>query len=121
VNAEIPDIQQTWEVWILAESARRTVMLAFLIYGVHSIFKHGVCLEIPTLGILPISTNAGVWESKATYLELLHQVATVKYDEFSSLWLASPPRKLEAFEKLPLVYCKGIDQVETRSYLNKID
>lgn len=112
---ELRQSPPTWETWIQAESIRRTVLLAFTLYGINSIFKHGVCLELPTLGSLPVSTQAASWKSKASYLEHRDPTETMKYTDFGSLWLVSPPRRLDPFEKVLLVCCKGIEQVEARS------
>ncbi|KIW80743.1 hypothetical protein Z517_07359 [Fonsecaea pedrosoi CBS 271.37] len=117
-DVELRDAQPGWESWILAESVRRTVLLVFLVYGVRSVYQHGVCLELPTLVLLPVSTQAGFWNSKASYVELGDQAGTLKYNDFSTLWLTSPPRELQAFEKLLLVSCKGIDQVQAHGGLD---
>jgi hypothetical protein len=116
-NVELRGEIPTMENWILAESIRRTVMVAFMLYAVYSIFKHGVCPEYPTLSILPISTKAALWNSPTAHLNYGSFADTVKYREFTEMWLASPPRKLEPFEKMLLVACKGIEQVEALSLL----
>ncbi|KAL1861224.1 hypothetical protein Plec18170_001739 [Paecilomyces lecythidis] len=115
VDVELPNPQSTWEDWILAESSRRTVILAFMIYGMYSLINHGFCLERSTLGILPVSTRPDFWNSRALYEEHHRQAKTMKYIEYSDHWLASPPRRVEPFQKLLLVACKGLDQVEARS------
>lgn len=114
-DAELQNVQPTWETWILTESIRRTVIVAFMANAVYSVFKNGICPELPTLSILPISTKQDFWNSRATYLRQSCDDATVKYTEFTAHWLASPPRRLEPFEKLILVACKGIGPVEALS------
>jgi hypothetical protein len=115
-DAELQDVQPTWETWILTESIRRTVIVAFMANAVYSIFKNGICPELPTLSVLPISTKQALWNSRAADLCQSHEDETVKYAEFTALWLASPQRKLEPFEKVILVACKGIGPVETLSF-----
>ncbi|KAK9246138.1 hypothetical protein V1506DRAFT_195844 [Lipomyces tetrasporus] len=114
-DVELRDAQPSWQTWILTESIRRTVIVAFMIYAVYSIFKHGVCPELPTLSILPISTKQAFWNSRATYLQHSYEDETVKYGDFTTVWLSSPPRKLEPFEKMILVACKGLERVEALS------
>lgn len=116
-DVELRDAQPaspTWQTWILAESIRRTVIVAFMVLAIYSVFKHGVCPE-PTLSILPISTKQAIWNSRAAYLQHSFEDKTMKYGDFTALWLALPPRKLEPFEKMILVACKGIELVEALS------
>jgi Fungal Zn(2)-Cys(6) binuclear cluster domain len=118
-NVELSVVAQpTWDTWILAESARRTVMVAFMIYAVNSIFKHGICPELPTLSILPVSTKQEFWASEITYLLHSSEEKTVKYPEFTSLWLRSRPSILHSFEKMILVACKGIEPFEALDCLD---
>ncbi|KAK9368566.1 hypothetical protein V1509DRAFT_639686 [Lipomyces kononenkoae] len=114
-NAELGAAPSTWETWILAESIRRTVMISFLAFSVDSISKHGVCPELPTLSILPVSMKQEFWTSETTYLLHSDEEQIVKYPVFTSLWLAAPPRIFDPFEKLILVACKGIEAVEALS------
>lgn len=117
-ETELYDRQPSWDTWILAESIRRTVMVMFILYGIHSVFKYGICLELPTLSVLPVSSTMNPWQSRAVYSEPRDQVGYVKYAEFAEAWLGSPPRKLDPFEKLLLVSCKGIEQVEAWCYID---
>jgi hypothetical protein len=114
-NVELQGEQPTRENFILAESIRRTVMVAFLLYAVYSIFKYGVCPEFATLSILPVSTKAALWNSPPAFLEQCDLSETMKYPDFTELWLASPKKNLDPFKKLILVACKGIEQVEALS------
>lgn len=114
-DAEIQGVRPTWERWVLTESIRRTVIVAFMVNAVYSIFKNGICPELPTLCVLPISTKQAFWNSRAAYLCQSHEDTAVKYSQFTAQWLASPHRKLEPFEKMILVACKGIGPVETSS------
>jgi hypothetical protein len=114
-DVELRGKELTPENWILAESIRRTVMVAFMLSAVYSIFKHGVCSALPTLSVLPVSTRAILWSSPDTILQDGDLDETIKYRDFTELWLASPQRKLESFEKMILVACKGIEHVEALS------
>jgi hypothetical protein len=109
---ELQDVQPAWETWLLTESVRRTVMVAFIVHSVYAIFKHGVCPEMPTLSVLPLSSRQAFWSSQTAYLNHFSEDETIKYPEFTSLWMMSPPRTLEPFEKMILVACKGIEPVE---------
>jgi hypothetical protein len=114
-DVELRDIQPTWETWLLTETIRRTVIVTFMVHAVYSIFKMGICPELPTLSVLPVSTRQDFWSSRAAYREHSAEDETMKYTEFTAFWLASPSRKLDAFEKMILVACKGIEPVEALS------
>ncbi|KAL4882528.1 hypothetical protein BJY04DRAFT_186353 [Aspergillus karnatakaensis] len=114
-ETELPDVEPAWEDWLLKESVRRTVMLAFMLYAVDSILKHGVCLELPTLGVLPVSTNSAFWHSRLLYLQHRGREETLKYGDFTTTWLASPPRELDSYDRFLLTACKGREQVDAHS------
>lgn len=94
--------------WILAESIRRTAVMIYILYGVNSLFREGICLDLPTLRALPVSTSATFWNSET---ERPSQPETISYEAFHDRWLVSTPRKLDAFEKLLLIPCKGLEAI----------
>jgi len=83
-----------------------------MVHAVYSIFKHGICPELPTLTTLPVSTKQNFWHLRAAYLEHSFEDETLKYIDITALWLAAPARKLEAFEKVIIVACKGLEAVK---------
>jgi hypothetical protein len=115
-DIELGILQPTWETWLLAESIRRTVLAAYMLYAVYSVFRDGICPELPTLSSLPVSSRQNTWESGARFVP--YENFTMRYTDFTDSWCASPPSgKLEPFEKMLLVACKGIDEVEALSVL----
>jgi hypothetical protein len=115
-DIELREEQATWENWILAESIRRTVMVTFMLYAIYSIFKHGICAAYPTLSVLPVSTTQGIWNSPRTDMQHRSLGQTNKYLEYTNDWVAMPQAHPEPFEKMLLVACKGIDQVEALAF-----
>jgi hypothetical protein len=111
-DEELRSRQRTWEQWILAESIRRTVLIAFKLYTIYSYSRHGVCTESTAISILPVSTKPGSWNSRAAYLQYPDQDETMTYSDFTSSWNPYPQKKLEPFEKLLLAGCMGIEQFE---------
>ncbi|KAE9367706.1 hypothetical protein N431DRAFT_429024 [Stipitochalara longipes BDJ] len=113
-DAELQTAQQTWETWLLAESIRRTVLISFKLYTIYSNYTYGICAEAAAIGILPVSTQPGLWHSRGAYLRCLAQEKTTTYGDFTSGWLAAPRKKVELYEKFLLVGCKEIesDQIE---------
>ncbi|KAJ5093204.1 hypothetical protein N7456_009065 [Penicillium angulare] len=98
----------TWREWVFAESIRRTVIMSFIIEGVFSVLKSGVCPNVPFLSLLPFTAGSELWEdtTDATWVAGSEQV--VLYGDFSIAWekgLVS--KELNAFEKLLLTPCLG--------------
>ncbi|KAL4951149.1 hypothetical protein BDW69DRAFT_170704 [Aspergillus filifer] len=102
------------ESWLLAECIRRTAIIVYFLYGVNSIFREGICIGLPTLAKLPLSTELRNWDREQAYGDSTDLVLgeTISYETFMALWLVSTPRKLDPFEKLLLVPCQGLDTVE---------
>ncbi|KAL4966424.1 Zn(II)2Cys6 transcription factor domain-containing protein [Aspergillus stella-maris] len=112
-QTELRDVS-TREGWLLAECIRRTAIIVYFLYGVNSIFREGICIGLPTLAKLPLSTELGYWDREQVDGDCreLALSETMSYETFMALWLVSTPRKLDPFEKLLLVPCQGLDTVE---------
>ncbi|KAL4937920.1 hypothetical protein BDV06DRAFT_202063 [Aspergillus oleicola] len=110
-QSEIRDTSDR-QIWILAECIRRTAIIIYFLYGVNSIFREGICIGLPTLAKLPLSTELTSWASGVENGESMALGETISYETFLALWLVSTPRKLDPFEKLLLVPCQGLDTVE---------
>ena len=120
-QAELRDGEAVdWHTWILAECIRRTALVVYMLYGVYSIFREGICVGFPTLAKLPMSTATRSWYSEAGHQKNLEDGATMPYERFSTLWQVSTPRKLDPFEKFLLVACQGIDTITAFSDAEKL-
>lgn len=109
VNAHMDN----WNIWIVAESIRRTVMVVYMFYGIYSLAMHGFCVEIPTLAKLPVSTAPASWHSEAAYMARSRSgeaQKTLTYEQFTHCWSVSPPERLDPFEKFLVVPCKGLER-----------
>jgi hypothetical protein len=98
--------------WVLAECIRRTAIVVYMLYGVSSISREGVCVGLHTLAKLPVSTAVTAWNATE---ELDREGAvdrTISYEDFLACWLVSTPRRLDPFERLLIVPCQGVDAVE---------
>ncbi|CAH0055574.1 unnamed protein product [Clonostachys solani] len=100
-----------WASWILAECIRRTALVVYMLYGVHSIVRQGICIGFHTLVALPMSTAFNSWNSEADHLNQPEPTRTITYEMFTEGWPAMP-RKLLPLEKFLLVPCKGINTIE---------
>ncbi|KAI9903783.1 hypothetical protein N3K66_000312 [Trichothecium roseum] len=117
-----------WRAWVLAECARRTALVVYMLYGVASIARgEGICVGFPTLARLPLSTALRSWESEDGHREehMGMMVAgeaeegqapdVMSYERFSVLCRVSTRRRLDPFKKFLLVACRGIGCVEALS------
>ncbi|KAL6231870.1 hypothetical protein BDW75DRAFT_219019 [Aspergillus navahoensis] len=109
---ELPNRTASRHAWVLAESIRRTAIVIYMLYGVNAIFREGVCVGLHTLAKLPLSTAVASWnyDGEANGEEALY--GTISYEDFVECWLVSTPRRLDPFERLLFVPCRGIDAVE---------
>ena len=108
-DIELRQMQPDWEAWILAESIRRTVVVAFKLYTLYWTFKYGVCIETRAMNMLPVSVNPCAWVSREVYLRNADRDETTTYAEFATIWGTSPREEPDNFEKLLLVGCSGIE------------
>lgn len=106
---------RTLKDMILAESVYRTVTTTFLLHALASVFKYGVCTELPTLALLPVSVGSEVWESSDILCAAPadSNLQTMKYGEWTDMWISFPQRrKLNSYQKMLMVACKGKAKVE---------
>jgi hypothetical protein len=112
-KSELQDVKETWETWLLMESIRRTVHIAFKLYTIYAAFKYGACSETNAIASLPISSKSGAWVSRDIYQQYPERDETIPYSDFKLIWDAFPRREREPWEKLLFVGCEGIDRFET--------
>lgn len=113
-DTQLRNAPRTWETWILAESIRRTVYIAFKLYTSYAMSRYGMCSEIQAMNMLPISTNSGFWHSSDGYgLQHPVQDGVMTYADFAEFYGKTPRSVVEPFEKLIIVGCKRrIEQVD---------
>ncbi|KAL4995601.1 hypothetical protein BDV10DRAFT_174415 [Aspergillus recurvatus] len=111
-QSELNSVTSDRDTWVLAECIRRTVIIVYMVYGVNSICRDGICVGLHTLAKLPLSTAVASWSDTegANWEKALN--GTISYEEFIACWLVSTPRRLDPFEKLLIVPCRGVDAVE---------
>jgi hypothetical protein len=102
--------RQTWEEWILAESVRRTVIVAFKMYTTYADFQYGTCPELSAIKILPMSPKLGSWTSRERYLQYPERDELVNLGDSTWSWRLAATRELEPFEELVLAGCAKFEQ-----------
>lgn len=108
-DAELQHAPRTWETWILFESVRRTVMMAFKIYTLYWSLQKQICFEIEGLNLLPVSTRPELWstEGKELYNGQGDPDAVMAHEEFTIMMRQKDSLEPTApFQKLLILGCK---------------
>ncbi|KAF7546264.1 hypothetical protein G7Z17_g8568 [Cylindrodendrum hubeiense] len=85
-NSELTDAEETWENWVLLESIRRTVFIAFKLYTMYSYLRNRTCDEYEALKALPVSTKLGSWKSRDAYNRYSGPDKIISYGETKPFW-----------------------------------
>lgn len=108
VDTELHQMEPNWEMWILVESIRRTVIIVFKLYTLYWAFRNGTCIETDAIKMLPVSIKPGCWASRETYLHCSDQDQTTTYGDIAASWEISSWKSLGTFEKVLLTSYYGI-------------
>ncbi|EFY88672.1 hypothetical protein MAC_05290 [Metarhizium acridum CQMa 102] len=104
-NAELRSGPRTWAAWIVAESIRRTVYIAFKLYTLYAMSRYGQCSEIQAMCMLPISTNSRLWySSEERGFQPPDRDEVMTYKDFAEFYRRTRRRVHEPFEQL-INYC----------------
>lgn len=104
----------TAESWALYESARRSVMISYLLRGVYHVLKYRVCYLISNLVSLPVSPEPlSGWHASSPRSLVAGPNSTniVSYHEFVKMWEDGRISNTDEFGQLLLVACKGVAPV----------
>ncbi|RLL95974.1 hypothetical protein CFD26_101363 [Aspergillus turcosus] len=107
--------------WLLCESARRLVMISYLVRAVHSVVQFQRCDFIKYLVGLPVSTKSYTelcWEEVIYEMDQSSSQSIsglVSYDEYVSDWERGGLVHVDEFGHLLLVACKGLGLVQERT------
>ncbi|KAF3057581.1 hypothetical protein CFAM422_012318 [Trichoderma lentiforme] len=108
VDTELHQMEPSWEMWILGESIRRTVIIVFKLYALYWAFRNGTCIDTNAIKMLPVSIKPSCWSSRETYLHCSDRVKTTTYGDIAASWEVSSWKSLGTFEKLLLTSYYGI-------------
>ncbi|GIK06645.1 hypothetical protein Aspvir_002295 [Aspergillus viridinutans] len=107
--------------WLLCESARRLIMISYLVRAVHSVIQSQRCDYIKYLAGLPVSTKS---YAELCWEEFIHEreqssaksiSGVISYDEFVRDWEQGGLVQVDEFRHLLLVACKGLGSVQERT------
>jgi hypothetical protein len=114
-DMELRQVQPNWECWVFTESIRRTVFIAFKIYTLYWSFKFGTCIETAAMRMLPVSAKPSSWVSREVYLQNTDRDRTTTYGDYTTDCVTAPRPGLEAFERLLLTACTGVEDFTASS------
>ena len=111
----LPSFMSRYQAWLLAESCRRTLHIAHMVEGIHSVMSRGSFTLTPFVVSLPFDLNrAWIWEDNANNeleRDLLRPTELISYRELIELWENGELRKPSQFVEMLLVACKGVDEI----------
>jgi hypothetical protein len=111
--SHLPSILAPHSAWILAESVRRTIHMAYKVLGINSCARNGHFQLTLFLAALPVNRVSWPWHSE--WLEDVRSTDLVSYREMGDAWERGELVGEDcAFEDLLLVYCKGLGRVRQR-------
>lgn len=102
VDTELHQTEPNWEMWILAESIRRTVLIVFKLYTLYWAFRNGTCIDTNAIKMLPVSIKPSCWASHEIYLQCSDRDGTTTYSDIAARWEVSSWKSLGTFEKVLL-------------------
>ncbi|KAH7322607.1 hypothetical protein B0I35DRAFT_184913 [Stachybotrys elegans] len=100
----------TWDGWLMEESIRRTVVVAFLLYSKWFARPERLCVLHDAISKLPVSAHAEFWTSKEAITSAMVSFSVTSFGTFTSQWVASP-REVDPFQRLLVTACRGIERV----------
>ncbi|KAH7336030.1 hypothetical protein BKA65DRAFT_26792 [Rhexocercosporidium sp. MPI-PUGE-AT-0058] len=101
-------IENAYQTWLFAESARRTVLMSVMVQAMYSQIRDGFCTAVPLLATLPLSLNGALWNASE---EVWWQSTLgfggelVTYGDFSTKWDGSI-QHTDTFETILLAACR---------------
>lgn len=109
-----PAIQ--YGIWLLLESARRTIFAHLFIKCIYGQYKNGYCEYVPYLAPLPVTTAGDLWEAKSEddwWQLVLRRDRPIKssvmaYDEAVNMWYENGQSNMDDFHVMIYGACKDI-------------
>ncbi|KAH6710727.1 hypothetical protein BKA61DRAFT_102501 [Leptodontidium sp. MPI-SDFR-AT-0119] len=105
------DMGTSYQNWLVAESARRTVLMSMMVQAIYSSTRNGYCTTVPLLATLPLSLNGALWKASEEdwwQSTLGFGGELVSYGDFSSnKWSGGAIQQADTFESILLAACRN--------------
>ncbi|KUJ07292.1 uncharacterized protein LY89DRAFT_725807 [Mollisia scopiformis] len=119
----LPSSMSPYQAWIVGESLRRTLHIAHMILGVHSVLNSGTFTLTLFVEALPLDKNGRMWDDVWTPTRSHGWIGggqergpttsdLISYRELVDGWDGGEIKKPTLFEEMLLVACKGIDALK---------
>lgn len=96
-------------LWVLSESARRTILVSVMLQALYSLLRDGICSSVPYMSTLPVSLDGALWNLSAEdwcKTSLGIESDLVSYRDFVVKWNGGAPLQIYEYETILLVACK---------------
>jgi hypothetical protein len=118
VPAYLPASMTPYDAWVLAESCRRTLHVAHILTGVHSVLSRGCFTLTLFVEALPLERNAFLWDYSMVSSEKTKEVCPqpkadlISYRELMDMWDRGEIQEPRLLEEMLIAGCKGVDNVK---------
>lgn len=113
--AELPQHLLPCDAYILAESVRRTLLVAYALQALYTVITCGAFNHTVFGSALPFDANVELWEADCHQGQCKHATDTIdliSYRQYVERFDSGSIRRLSQFEKILLVACHGVASVE---------
>lgn len=113
----LPSAMPPYQAWIIGESLRRTLHIAHMVLGIQSVMRSGTFTLTLFVEALPLDRRAALFDVQGNPAMGLEWDPTmnadlISYRELTDAWDRGEVGEPTLFEKMLLVACKGIDNIE---------
>ncbi|KAI9929536.1 hypothetical protein ASPWEDRAFT_534080 [Aspergillus wentii DTO 134E9] len=107
---QLPHTLSPRRAWLLAESVRRTIIVAYILRSAYSFDKRNYSVRTPFIEALPFDVRTSLWDAPAENWEeaaVTSQSSMVSLREYSGMLESGRVHGISAFGNLILAACKG--------------
>lgn len=108
----VPHILSPWRAWLLAESIRRTIIIAHIVCSTFSFKQRSYSVRTPFIEALPFDLRSSLWDASSE--EVWQQQASqepvemVSLREYSDMLVSGRASTISKFGSVVLAACKGV-------------
>jgi hypothetical protein len=101
--------KSSYQGWIFAESARRTVLISSLVHAMYSLLKDGVCNSVPMMAKFPVSIDGTLWNTSEEFwgqTTVGFEGGLSTYGDFVTQWNDGQAVYTDIYETILLGACR---------------
>ncbi|QKX55487.1 uncharacterized protein TRUGW13939_02580 [Talaromyces rugulosus] len=108
----VPQILSAWRAWLLAESIRRTIIMAHILCSTFSFKQRSYSVRTPFIEALPFDLRSSLWDasSEQAWQQQASQepLEMVSLREYSDMAVSGRATAITYFGSVVLAACKGV-------------